>query len=98
MTDPERLRRGQTARRDVLGGAFELRPYQRPRGVHPPLDSPAYRSSALRAPRQPLVLLPHRLTEITGPLLGEERAAPGDADLTARHPGEPQGERIILTG
>jgi hypothetical protein len=30
-------------------GAFELRPYQRPRGVHPPLDSPAYRSSALRA-------------------------------------------------
>jgi protocatechuate 3,4-dioxygenase beta subunit len=29
------------------------------------------------------VLLPHRLTEITGPLLGEERVGPGDADLTA---------------
>jgi len=98
MTDPERLRRGQTVRRDVLGDAFELRPYQRPRGVHPPLDSPAYRSSALRAPRQPLVLLPHRLTEITGPLLGEERVRPGDADLTAGQPGEPQGERIIVTG
>ena len=79
-------------------GAFTLQPYQRPRGVHPPVDFPAYRSSALRAPRQPLVLLPHRLTEITGPLLGEERVRPADADLTAGHPGEPQGERIIVTG
>ena len=26
---------------------------------------------ALRDPKNPLVLLPHRLTEITGPLLGE---------------------------
>jgi protocatechuate 3,4-dioxygenase beta subunit len=77
---------------------FTIRSYQRPRGVHPPADSPAYRSSALRAPRQPLVLLPHRLTEITGPLLGEERVRAGDADLTTQHPGEPQGERIIVTG
>jgi protocatechuate 3,4-dioxygenase beta subunit len=75
-----------------------LRPYQRPRGVHPPLDFPGYRSSALRAPHQPLVVLPHRLTEITGPLLGADRVKPGDADLTRQHDGEPQGERIIVTG
>ena len=79
-------------------GTFALRPYQRPRGVHPRTDFPDYRSSALRAPRQPLVLLPHRLTEITGPLLGEDWVRPADADLTAQHPGEPQGERIIVTG
>ena len=38
--------------------------------MHPPLDSPGYRSTELRAPHQPLLLLPQRLTEITGPLLG----------------------------
>jgi protocatechuate 3,4-dioxygenase, beta subunit len=73
--------------------------YQRPPpGVHPPLDVPGYRSTRLRAPRQPLVLLPHGLTEVTGPLLGEERAGPADADLITRYAGEPLGERIIVTG
>ena len=67
-------------------------------GVHPPLDSPEYRSSALRHPKQPLVALPQRLTEITGPLFGAERVGEHDADLTAGHPGEPIGERIIVTG
>ena len=77
---------------------FALRPYQRPRGVHPPLDFAGYRSSALRAPRQPLVMLPHRLTEVTGPLLGADRVKPEDADLTRQHDAAPQGERIIVTG
>jgi protocatechuate 3,4-dioxygenase beta subunit len=77
---------------------FAVQPYERPRGVHPPNDFAAYRSSALRAPRQPPVLLPHRLTEVTGPLLGQERVTAVDADLTAGHRGEPQGERIIVTG
>jgi protocatechuate 3,4-dioxygenase beta subunit len=72
--------------------------YERPSGVHPPLGFPGYRSTALRAPRRPLVLLPHRLTEITGPLLGAERVTPADADLTAQHDGEPQGQRIVVTG
>ena len=43
-----------------------------PPEAHPPMDYPAYKSTALRHPKQPLVLLPHRLTEVTGPLLGEE--------------------------
>ena len=83
----------QSARQDLV-----LPRYERPAGTHPPLDSPAYRSSQLRAPSQPLVPLPHLLTEVTGPLLGAERVQAADADLTKRHPGEPLGERIIVTG
>jgi protocatechuate 3,4-dioxygenase beta subunit len=72
--------------------------YERPRGVHPPLLSPAYRSTVRRAPSRPPVLLPHRLTEVTGPLLGEERIGPNDADLTRQHEGEPLGQRILVHG
>ena len=72
--------------------------YERPAGVHPPLDSPAYRSTLLRAPKQPLAALPHWLTEVTGPLLGSERVTATDTDLTTGHGGEPIGERIIVTG
>jgi protocatechuate 3,4-dioxygenase, beta subunit len=72
--------------------------YERPRGVHPPLDSPAYRSTALRHPREPLVVLPHRLTEVTGPLLGHDLVRPGDDDLTSGHAGEPVGQRIVVSG
>jgi len=77
---------------------LDLTPYQRPTGVHPPLHSPAYRSTALRAPKHKLVTLPHRLTEITGPLYGSEPVTADDADLTKGHGGEPLGERIIVTG
>jgi protocatechuate 3,4-dioxygenase beta subunit len=72
--------------------------YQRPQGVHPPLDYPPYRSSQLRAPTRPLMPMPQWLTEVTGPLLGHERVTAADADLTTRHAGEPIGERIIVTG
>jgi protocatechuate 3,4-dioxygenase, beta subunit len=72
--------------------------YERADGVHPPLNTPAYRSSAARAPHQPLVPLPQGLTEITGPLLGPGRVMPVDADLTQGFAGEPLGERIIVTG
>jgi protocatechuate 3,4-dioxygenase, beta subunit len=67
-------------------------------GTHPPPDYADYRSTALRFPRRPLVPLPHRLTEVTGPLLGEERVGETDHDLTAQHPGEPLGERIVVAG
>ncbi len=80
------------------GSGPDIRGYVRPAGVHPPLYYPEYRSTVLRAPTQPLVRLPHGLTEITGPLLGAERVTDADADLTRRHSGEPLGERIIVTG
>lgn len=66
--------------------------------THPPLDSPAYASTALRHPDHPLVLLPQRLTELTGPVLGEGRIGTKDNDLTAQHRGEPIGQRIIVHG
>ncbi len=79
-------------------GELALPTYERPLGVQPPLDFAGYRSTALRHPKQPLVLLPHRLTEVTGPLLGDDLITPTDADLTTQHAGEPQGQRIILAG
>jgi protocatechuate 3,4-dioxygenase beta subunit len=73
--------------------------YARPQaGNHPPLDNPGYRSTALRHPTRPLVLLPQRLTEVTGPLLGADLITARDADLTTQHDGEPIGQRIIVTG
>jgi protocatechuate 3,4-dioxygenase beta subunit len=67
-------------------------------GVHPPHLSPDYRSTASRAPQQPLVLLPQNLTEVTGPLLGSERVGELDNDLTCQHEGEALGQRIIVHG
>ncbi|WIY02558.1 protocatechuate 3,4-dioxygenase subunit beta [Amycolatopsis mongoliensis] len=69
-----------------------------PEGTHPPLDYAGYRSTALRHPKQDLVLLPQMLTEVTGPLLGPGRLGEFDNDLTRQHAGEPQGQRIIVTG
>jgi len=69
-----------------------------PPEAHPPLDYPPYKSTALRHPKQPLVYLPHTITEITGPQLGTERVRDGDSDLTAQHAGTPIGERIIVSG
>lgn len=78
--------------------AGRLPQYEPVHGVHPPLLSPAYRSTALRAPREPLILLPQNLTEVTGPLLGAELVRPGDNDLTRQHSAEPMGQRIIVRG
>ncbi|MEA2229527.1 MAG: protocatechuate 3,4-dioxygenase, beta subunit [Solirubrobacteraceae bacterium] len=74
-------------------------PFLRPaEGAHPPLLYPDYRSTVLRAPGRPLRLLPHTLTEVTGPVLGEGRLGELDHDLTRQHDGEPLGERIIVHG
>jgi protocatechuate 3,4-dioxygenase beta subunit len=70
-----------------------------PAETHPPLDYPPYESTALRHPKQPLVYLPHTITEITGPqLLSERPLEERDSDLTRQHEGEPIGERITLSG
>ena len=82
----------------VASGGLVLPRYESAAGVHPPLDSPEYKSSALRHPKQPLIPLAQGLTEITGPLFGAERVGEHDADLTAGHAGEPIGERIIVSG
>jgi protocatechuate 3,4-dioxygenase beta subunit len=66
--------------------------------VDPPYDFPDYRSSQLRAPRKPLLLLPRTLSETTGPVFGEDAVGELDNDLTRQHPGEPLGERMVVTG
>jgi protocatechuate 3,4-dioxygenase beta subunit len=67
-------------------------------GVHPPLDWPAYGSTALRHPKRSPLVIPTTRTEATGPALGERDLGPLDADLTRQHAGEPLGERIIVHG
>jgi protocatechuate 3,4-dioxygenase beta subunit len=72
--------------------------YRREEEVHPPYLYPDYVGTRLRAPKRPLVILPHTLSEITGPVYGHERIGPLDNDLTRQHEGEPLGERIIVHG
>ena len=64
----------------------------------PPLLYPDYVGTRLRAPEDPLVLLPSSLSELTGPVYGDSSLQEADADLTRQHPGEPLGERIVVTG
>ena len=66
--------------------------------AHPPSLSPAYVSTVKRAPSRPLVVMPHTLSELTGPVYGHEAVRPEDTDLTRQHAGEPLGERIIVSG
>jgi len=66
--------------------------------VDPPWDHPDYRSTQLRAPKKPLVVLRHTLSELTGPVYGDDAVEERDSDLTRQHDGDPLGERIIVTG
>ena len=74
-----------------------MRDIERP-GVDPPNDYPDYVGTRLRAPKEPLVLLPHTLSELTGPVYGERAVGELDDDLTRQHAGEPLGERIVVSG
>ena len=67
-------------------------------GNHPPNDSPGYRSTALRHPTEPLVIIPQTLSELTGPAYPYGRMDVADSDLTRQHAGEPIGERIFVQG
>jgi protocatechuate 3,4-dioxygenase beta subunit len=64
----------------------------------PPLLYPDYVSTRLRAPRNPLVVIPPSLSELTGPTYGDRLLTQSEADLTGQHTGEPLGQRIIVTG
>jgi protocatechuate 3,4-dioxygenase, beta subunit len=74
-------------------------PYRRPYwNTQPEYLFPKYASTVKRAPTQPLVVLPHTLSEVTAPVFGHGEVKPGDADLTRQHKGEPLGERIVVSG
>ncbi len=65
---------------------------------NPPYDWPDYRGTLLRAPKKPLLLLPAGLADRAGPAFGESSVRPSDSDLTRQHEGEPQGQRIVVSG
>jgi protocatechuate 3,4-dioxygenase beta subunit len=67
-------------------------------GTQPDFHHPPYVSSIVRSPRQPLVMLPHTISERTGPVFGPGIIRPQDNDLTAQHREEPIGERILVHG
>jgi protocatechuate 3,4-dioxygenase, beta subunit len=67
-------------------------------GTQPDSFYPDYRATRQRAPSQPLIFLPHTISEITGPVFGDSDVNPVDSDLTSHHAGEPLGERIIVRG
>jgi protocatechuate 3,4-dioxygenase beta subunit len=67
-------------------------------GADPPYDYPDYVGTRLRHPKEPLVVIPHTLSETTGPLFGDRPIGELDHDLTRQHDGEPLGERISVSG
>jgi protocatechuate 3,4-dioxygenase beta subunit len=77
----------------LVAGYRRFEPGTQPEYLYPP-----YRSTLRRAPSQPLIVLPHTLSEVTGPLFGDQVISETDNDLTRQHHGEPIGERIIVTG
>lgn len=68
--------------------------------VQPPRLYPEYKSTVLRAPTRPLVLLKKSLAELSGPVFGDFNPGPLDHDLTrnAVKNGEPLGERMVVHG
>ncbi len=66
--------------------------------AYPAHLSPGYKSTIKRSPTKPLIIMPHTLSELTGPVYGHDAIQAGDDDLTIQHAGEPLGERIIVHG
>jgi len=77
----------------ILLGYRRARPGTQPNHLHPP-----YQSSVRRAPLQPLVALPHTLSEVTGPVFGADAVDVKAFDLTRQPAGSPVGERIVISG
>src|SRR5262249_49774526 len=80
---------------------MNIKPYT-PRAwkSHPPYLYEPYGSSVKRAPLKRLVPIKQTLSEITGPIFGQDAVRPGDDDLTrnAATDGEAMGERLIIVG
>ncbi|EFG74213.1 protocatechuate 3,4-dioxygenase, beta subunit [Mycobacterium parascrofulaceum ATCC BAA-614] len=64
----------------------------------PRLDYPPYRGTALRHPNRPPVPVDPEEVERWAPCFGYQDVDPLEADLTAGHPGQPLGERLIVAG
>ena len=87
-----------TAERRALEAKGEF--FQRNRDIQPPAFTPGYKTSVLRSPRKALLSLQHSLSEITGPVFGQDELDPLDNDLIKNYAtdGDPIGQRIIVHG
>jgi protocatechuate 3,4-dioxygenase, beta subunit len=84
---------------DQAATGIEVVGYRRDHdAVDPPYLHPDYVATRTRAPKRPLIPLPHTLSEVTGPVYGHEDVGEVDHDLTRQHEDEPLGERIIVHG
>ena len=74
--------------------------FQRDRDIHPPAFTPGYKTSVLRSTRLALLSLQPTLSEMTGPIFGDDEIGLLDNDLIRNYAktGEPIGERIIVFG
>jgi protocatechuate 3,4-dioxygenase beta subunit len=73
--------------------------YKRPQpGTQPDYLYPPYVSTQKRSPSQPLIILPHTLTEVTGPVFGHDSVGANDHNLLIQHDQPPIGERITISG
>jgi protocatechuate 3,4-dioxygenase beta subunit len=70
----------------------------RPDAIDPPYLYPDYKSTRLRAPREPLLAVPVSVLDVPGPTIAEGFIAKGDNDLTKHGKSLPLGERMVLTG
>jgi protocatechuate 3,4-dioxygenase beta subunit len=69
-----------------------------PSRPQPMLDYPPYQSSLLRHPtKHPQPADPETI-ELAAPVFGHRDVDALEADLTIQHRGQPQGERIVVTG
>lgn len=93
------LASGETSLTQLNREPAAIRSYRRTEpGTQPEYAYPQYRATARRAPKKPLILLPHTLSEITGPVYGHEKIGETDNDLTRQHASDPLGERITVSG
>lgn len=67
-------------------------------GSQPPYIHPPYASTILRGATSEPIAIPVTLSEVTGPTLDRLTLGEHAADLTAGFPGQPLGERIVVSG
>jgi len=66
--------------------------------AHPPYLYPAYKTTLLRAPKQPLVKVAPSPLDLTVPTFPKRFVKDAEADLTRWGAGLPLGERMVLVG
>jgi len=67
-------------------------------GTQPEYLHPPYVATILRSPRQPLIVVPQTLSELSGPVFGHGAIETFDNDLTRQYAADPIGERIVVHG